>query len=163
MIPAGYAVMVLDDRGTGASGGQWDSWGARTQQDYQEVLDWIQRQPWSNGSVGDYGGSYMAITSLLVAEADARARGRGQAAGGEGGVGGCADGRRLSGRDFPRRCCRFWLHPVVAGADDGGLATRLPRLWSAIPTSALNTYPGHLADTFQFAGEKLLSAADRRR
>jgi putative CocE/NonD family hydrolase len=72
MIPAGYAVMVLDDRGTGASGGQWDSWGARTQQDYQEVLDWIQRQPWSNGSVGDYGASYMGITSLLVAQADAQ-------------------------------------------------------------------------------------------
>src|SRR3954453_14552792 len=72
MIPAGYAVMVLDERGTGASGGQWDSWGARTQQDYGGVLDGIQRQPWSNGSVGDYGGSYMGITSLLVAEADAQ-------------------------------------------------------------------------------------------
>src|SRR5689334_18299397 len=30
----GLAVMVIDDRGTGASGGKWESWGARTQQDY---------------------------------------------------------------------------------------------------------------------------------
>src|SRR3989442_1636510 len=37
----GFAVMVMDDRGTGASGGRWDSWGQRTQADYKEVLDWI--------------------------------------------------------------------------------------------------------------------------
>ena len=70
MVSKGFAVMTVDDRGTGASGGVWDSWGARTQQDYQELLTWIQRQPWSDGKVGDYGASYMGITSLLVAEAD---------------------------------------------------------------------------------------------
>src|SRR5205807_4070983 len=36
-----------------------------------EVLDWIQRQSWSNRSVATTGGSYMGITSFLVAEADA--------------------------------------------------------------------------------------------
>src|SRR5213079_1466818 len=35
----GFAEMVFDDRGTGASGGKWESWDARTQQDYKEVLD----------------------------------------------------------------------------------------------------------------------------
>jgi putative CocE/NonD family hydrolase len=67
----GFAVMVLDDRGTGDSGGKWDSWGERTQQDYKEVLDWIQAQPWSDSSVATTGESYMGITSLLIAEADA--------------------------------------------------------------------------------------------
>ena len=67
----GYAVMMLDDRGTGASQGKWDSWGQRTQDDYSEVLDWIQAQGWSDGSVATTGGSYMGITSLLIAEADA--------------------------------------------------------------------------------------------
>jgi putative CocE/NonD family hydrolase len=67
----GYAVMLLDDRGTGASQGTWDSWGARTQEDYQDVLDWIQAQKWSNGSVATTGASYMGITSFLMAEADA--------------------------------------------------------------------------------------------
>ena len=67
----GYAVMLLDDRGTGASQGKWDSWGARTQQDYREVLDWIQAQPWSDGSVATTGASYMGITSFLIAEQDA--------------------------------------------------------------------------------------------
>src|SRR4051812_950802 len=67
----GYVVMLLDDRGTGASQGKWDSWGERTQLDYQEVLDWLQQQKWSNGSVATTGGPYMGITSFLVAEADA--------------------------------------------------------------------------------------------
>jgi putative CocE/NonD family hydrolase len=67
----GFAVMVLDDRGTGDSGGKWDSWGERTQQDYKEVLDWIQEQSWSDGGVAATGESYMGITSLLLAEADA--------------------------------------------------------------------------------------------
>ena len=67
----GYAVMELDDRGTGDSGGKWESWGERTQQDYKEVLTWIQQQGWSDGSVATTGPSYMGITSLLIAEADA--------------------------------------------------------------------------------------------
>jgi putative CocE/NonD family hydrolase len=67
----GYAVMEMDDRGTGDSGGKWESWGERTQQDYKEVLTWIQEQGWSNGSVATTGPSYMGITSLLIAEADA--------------------------------------------------------------------------------------------
>lgn len=63
----GYASMVVDDRGTGGSGGRWDSWGERTIADYPEVLDWIVAQPWSDGRVGLTGGSYMGITSLYAA------------------------------------------------------------------------------------------------
>jgi len=63
----GYAVMVVDDRGTGTSGGKWDSWGERTRADYPEVLDWIVAQPWSDGDVAMVGTSYMAITSLFAA------------------------------------------------------------------------------------------------
>ncbi len=67
----GFAVMVMDDRGTGASGGKWEAWGQRTQEDYKEVLNWIQAQPWSDSKVATTGESYMGITSLLLAEADA--------------------------------------------------------------------------------------------
>ena len=63
----GYATMTIDDRGTGSSGGQWDSWGARTLADYPEVLDWIVAQPWSDGRIGVTGASYMGITSLFAA------------------------------------------------------------------------------------------------
>ena len=78
MISRGYAVMLIDERGTGASEGTWDMWGPRMQRDYQEMLDWIQRQPWSNGSVGVIGASYMAITSVFLAEADAARIARGK-------------------------------------------------------------------------------------
>jgi putative CocE/NonD family hydrolase len=67
LVAHGYAVVTMDDRGTGNSGGQWDSWGPRTQQDYREVLDWITYQPWSDGRIGLTGGSYMGITSLFAA------------------------------------------------------------------------------------------------
>jgi putative CocE/NonD family hydrolase len=67
LVRHGYATVMVDDRGTGASGGVWDSWSERTQQDYREVLDWIVRQPWSDGRIGITGGSYMGITSLLAA------------------------------------------------------------------------------------------------
>ena len=46
----GYAVLLVDDRGTGASQGNWDSWGQRTQDDYTDLLDWIQAQPWSSAT-----------------------------------------------------------------------------------------------------------------
>jgi uncharacterized protein len=156
MVGAGYAVMVLDDRGTGASGGQWDSWGARTQQDYQEVLDWIQRQRWSNGSVGDYGASYMAITALLVAEADARrvAEGKPRAVKAVFTVAPMADAYRdvtFHGGAVDSGFIPLWLGLTTADSDEP------PSTLVSNPASALNTYPGHLANSFQFAGQKLLS------
>jgi hypothetical protein len=67
LVEAGYNVITVDDRGTGSSGGRWEIWGPRTQQDYPELLDWIDAQPWSDGNVGTTGGSYLGITSLLLA------------------------------------------------------------------------------------------------
>src|SRR5689334_21856783 len=69
---AGYVDITVDDRGTGASQGKWEDWDHRTQRDYEEELDWIQAQPWSNGQVAMHGTSYLALTSLLAAEADVR-------------------------------------------------------------------------------------------
>src|SRR5439155_8002592 len=39
----------------------------REQLDVRDVIEWIARQPWSNGKVVLYGYSYSAITSLLGA------------------------------------------------------------------------------------------------
>lgn len=46
-----FVEVLVHTRGSGASEGMWDMMGARTQQDADEVLDWIASQPWSNGSV----------------------------------------------------------------------------------------------------------------
>src|SRR3954453_22114382 len=70
LLDEGIGIMILDDRGTGASEGRWDSWGQRSQDDYAEVLDWIQAQKWADGKVGMNGTSYMGITSFLVTEQD---------------------------------------------------------------------------------------------
>jgi putative CocE/NonD family hydrolase len=47
----------------------------------------------------------------------------------------------------------LWLGLTTADTDEP------PSTLVSDPASALNTYPGHLADTFQFAGQKLLSMA----
>lgn len=72
LVAKGYAAMVVDDRGTGASQGRWDRYGPRTRKDYGEILDWIQKQPWSDGKVSTTGTSYAAGTAVMVAIEDAK-------------------------------------------------------------------------------------------
>ncbi len=66
-VTHGYNQVVVDVRGTGRSGGGWDPFSEREQQDYPQVLDWVVEQPWSNGVIGMWGISATATTSLLAA------------------------------------------------------------------------------------------------
>lgn len=66
-VERGYAVVTVDVRGTGSSEGEWDSFGPKEQRDGAEVVAWARRQPWSDGKVGLWGPSYMAITQLYTA------------------------------------------------------------------------------------------------
>lgn len=69
-LAAGYAWIDVDVRGTGASGGRWVTpWHAGEVRDGGEVVEWIVRQPWSNGRVGALGISYDGTCAdmLLVA------------------------------------------------------------------------------------------------
>jgi len=154
----GFAVMVLDDRGTGASGGKWESWGQRTQDDYKEVLNWIQEQPWSDSSVATTGESYMGITALLVAEADA-AR--------------VAEGR-------PRAVKTVWADIPMADAyrdvtfQGGAIDSGFIPLWLGLvnvlsdippsdtledPAEAAPIYVEHLLGNAEFAGAHVVGAA----
>ena len=57
---AGYAVVVVDVRGTGASFGYRKfEFSLRETLDYPRVIDWIASQAWSNGRVAAVGTSYM--------------------------------------------------------------------------------------------------------
>lgn len=67
MVEHGYATVVVDVRGTGNSGGDWEAFGDQEQADYGEVVDWVTKQPWSNGNIGLYGVSYLGITTMLTA------------------------------------------------------------------------------------------------
>ena len=63
----GYAHVNTDVRGSGKSGGALCLLCEREQRDAYEVVEWIARQPWSNGKVVLSGYSYSAITALLGA------------------------------------------------------------------------------------------------
>lgn len=64
----GYVHVYVDERGTGSSGGTWETFGERAQQDFLEVLEWIDTQDFSNGNVGTWGPSYMGITQFFTAQ-----------------------------------------------------------------------------------------------
>src|SRR4051812_24290992 len=66
-VPQGYARVNTDVRGSGKSGGALCLLCLREQQDVYDVVEWIARQPWSNGRVALYGYSYSAIPALLGA------------------------------------------------------------------------------------------------
>lgn len=64
----GYAVVLLDARGSGASYGQRPIlWHPDEAEDFGEVVDWIVQQDWSNGKVGGFGISYEGNTSIMLA------------------------------------------------------------------------------------------------
>jgi putative CocE/NonD family hydrolase len=67
LVQRGYVHLIVDVRGTGSSQGTWDSFGPAEQRDGAEVVKWARAQPWSDGNIGLYGGSYMAITQMVTA------------------------------------------------------------------------------------------------
>jgi uncharacterized protein len=67
LVQRGYVQVVVDVRGTGESQGTWNNFGTREQRDGYEVVEWAASQSWSNGAVGMWGASYMAITQLFTA------------------------------------------------------------------------------------------------
>ena len=64
----GYAVMAVDTRGSGASfGSQKVAFDDREVKDYDELITWAARQPWSSGRVGAYGFSYRGMLANQMA------------------------------------------------------------------------------------------------
>ncbi|HEY8393389.1 MAG TPA: CocE/NonD family hydrolase [Thermaerobacter sp.] len=67
MFNTDYVTVHASIRGTGCSGGEFDLFSWRTALDGREIIEWIARQPWSNGKVGIMGHSYSGITGFMVA------------------------------------------------------------------------------------------------
>ena len=64
---AGYALVLVDARGSGASFGTRPyEMNVAEANDYAEVVDWIIEQPWSNQRVGAYGVSYAGNTAEML-------------------------------------------------------------------------------------------------
>ncbi|MBM3352282.1 MAG: CocE/NonD family hydrolase [Betaproteobacteria bacterium] len=67
-VPRGYALLVMDVRGTGASFGHRDSFRSpKERDDYGEIVQWIVDQPWSDGRVGATGISYPGAAAVFLA------------------------------------------------------------------------------------------------
>jgi putative CocE/NonD family hydrolase len=66
-VPRGYAVVMMDLRGTGKSEGCLDHIGPKDRSDLKEVIEWAARQGWSNGRVGMTGHSYVGSTPSAAA------------------------------------------------------------------------------------------------
>jgi len=54
LVRSGYAVVIVNDRGTQWSEGSYQ-WLKGANQDGSDILDWITQQAWSNGKVGTFG------------------------------------------------------------------------------------------------------------
>jgi putative CocE/NonD family hydrolase len=62
----GYAIVVEDVRGRGASDGVFNPLEQEGRDGY-DTIDWIARQSWSDGKVGMMGGSYLGIVQWKAA------------------------------------------------------------------------------------------------
>ncbi len=67
LISEGYAVAYFNVRGTGASGGCFDFFGLREQQDTELIVEDLARRAWANGRVGMIGLSYDGTTPFEAA------------------------------------------------------------------------------------------------
>ncbi len=67
LLESKYAFVAVDARGSGASFGTRDMEFSKEEvSDMGQVIDWISKQPWSNGKVGAYGVSYSGNTAELA-------------------------------------------------------------------------------------------------
>ncbi|HUF69913.1 MAG TPA: CocE/NonD family hydrolase, partial [Longimicrobiales bacterium] len=68
-VRRGYAYVVQNERGRFFSEGDWDILGPPLTDGY-DAIDWITKQPWSNGRVGTLGCSSTAEWQMAVASLD---------------------------------------------------------------------------------------------
>jgi len=65
-VEAGYAYVDQDTRGKGHSKGIYHAFTTDIEDGY-DTVEWVAKQPWSNGKIGIMGGSALGITSNLAA------------------------------------------------------------------------------------------------
>lgn len=67
LVKRGYVFVVVDVRGSGASGGGFQLLGPQEARDSVETIRWASRLPGTTGEVGTLGPSYLGIDQLLAA------------------------------------------------------------------------------------------------
>lgn len=69
LLHHGYAVMVVERSGTGASSGILSPAFADVAAEIDEILNWIAAQPWCDGKIGMFGASMVAMAQYAAASA----------------------------------------------------------------------------------------------
>ncbi len=67
LTSSGYAIVVADMRGTGASSGYTSAMSPTLKEDGINMVNWIAAQTWCNGNVGMQGPSYLGWIQLAIA------------------------------------------------------------------------------------------------
>ena len=67
LLSYGYALVVADLRGTGASFGSQLPLMPKMGEDGKHMIDWIAEQPWCDGNVGMMGASYLGWIQYMTA------------------------------------------------------------------------------------------------
>ncbi len=65
-VERGYAVVLQDCRGRFDSGGEFSPYFQEAEDGY-DTQEWIGAQPWCDGNIGTFGGSYVGFTQSLTA------------------------------------------------------------------------------------------------
>ncbi|KAL7917137.1 Alpha/Beta hydrolase protein [Trichoderma austrokoningii] len=65
--PHGYAVVIMDHRGSGASSGASKIFSTQNWDDYAKAIEWAADQPWSTGKIGLTGVSYLGLNQWPTA------------------------------------------------------------------------------------------------
>ena len=154
-VQRGYVVLTVDVRGTGTSEGTWDSFGPKEQRDGKRVVQWARRQAWSDGKVGLWGPSYMAITQLYTAAQ----RPKGLKAIFP--IVPLGDGYRdivYSGGQTNVSFIPFWLGLVTAGSIVPSAAALDPNDPLGSLLSAVNALTSHIAGAVTFQSATVLDA-----
>jgi predicted acyl esterase len=66
-VPEGYVCIRVDARGVCNSPGLQAPFSVQEAEDYYDAIEWAAAQPWSNGNVGLWGMSYLAMAQHSVA------------------------------------------------------------------------------------------------
>ncbi|MGY2737145.1 CocE/NonD family hydrolase [Sphingomonas sp. UYP23] len=66
-VPNGYVCIRVDARGVCKSPGLQAPFSVQEAEDYYDAIEWAGTEPWSNGNVGLWGMSYLAMTQHNVA------------------------------------------------------------------------------------------------
>ena len=67
LLRHGYAVIVVERPGTGASFGVMNASFEASSQETNEIMNWIAGQEWCNGNIGMFGDSFQAMVQFAAA------------------------------------------------------------------------------------------------